>query len=216
MCSNYRNISGKFIQGVDVISGRMKYEIDIYIGGIDEAGRGPLAGPVTAACVVFPKGYTNTQINDSKKLSEEKRKILAPQIKNDALAWSVVAVGHRRVDALNIRNATNLAMRLAAIRVIRKLESPVHFLVDGNMRILEIESQETIIKGDEKEVTIGAASILAKTYRDHLMELLAKKYLHYGLEIHKGYPTKKHKELIGHFGPCNIHRRTFSGVKEYL
>ncbi len=190
------------------------------IAGIDEAGRGPLAGPVTAACVVLPEGYENELINDSKKLSPSIRKKLFPIICEEALAWSIVSVGQRRIDQINIREATRLAMGLAAKRVagtIRvKLQQNIHCLVDGNTEMLCNVSQQTVVKGDSRFLSIAAASVLAKERRDQLMVELENKYPGYGLAGHKGYPTKKHREAIQIIGPCRIHRKSFAGVREFV
>lgn len=191
------------------------------IAGIDEAGRGPLAGPVTAACVVLPEGYQHPTITDSKKLSAAKRDKLFPEICEAAVAFSVISVGPRRIEQLNILQATKLAMALAALRVHAQLcrqgwgEKTLHLLIDGNQPIATHFSQETIIKGDSKELCIGAASILAKVTRDRLMERLHEHHPQYGFLEHKGYPTSFHVEQIKEFGPSKVHRRTFAGVREH-
>ena len=196
-----------------------------FYGGIDEAGRGPLAGPVTAACVVLPEGYENTRITDSKKLRDREREILYGEIVDHAVAYSVVSVGPRRIERLNIRRASLLAMELAAVRVAKQLgisrnelstPSKIHFLIDGNAPLALNCSQESIIGGDRKVKAIAAASILAKVTRDRLMEPLERRYPGYGLSAHKGYPTKKHREAIKAHGPTRIHRKTFQGVREFL
>lgn len=181
------------------------------IAGVDEAGRGPLAGPVVAAAVVFPSGYANPAIKDSKQLSPKERERLTRLIKHEAVAWSIKAVGARRIEAFNIRSATRLAMSLA----VRGLPADL-VLVDGDMPIDTCLPQETIIDGDALRVEISAASILAKTYRDHLMRLLDAKYPGYGLAKHAGYPTQAHRQAIERLGPSRVHRRTFKGVWEYL
>lgn len=179
--------------------------------GIDEAGRGPLAGPVVAGAVIFPPGYTNALIKDSKQLSAKRRDELAHVIKADALHWSVVAVGHCRIDRINIREATRLAMRLAVERV------PADgAIIDGNVPIDITLPQCTVVKGDQLFVQISAASILAKTYRDALMHTLDRRYPGYGLAGHAGYPTASHRAAIQRLGASPIHRRTFGGVKEFL
>jgi len=180
------------------------------IAGIDEVGRGPLAGPVVAAAVVFPPEYKNSEINDSKQLSKKKRESLIETIKANALSWSIISVGHRRIDLLNIREASRFAMKLALARV-----NAEYALVDGNTRLDSPLPHEAIIKGDSKFIQIAAASILAKVYRDHLMEVLDCKYPGYGFAKHAGYPTKFHREAIAKLGPCPIHRTTFKGVKEF-
>lgn len=174
------------------------------VAGIDEAGRGPLAGPVVAAAVVFPQGYTNFELNDSKKLSVKKREALAEVIKRDAELYAVVAVGPRRIDRLNIREATRLAMGMALERVSAELA-----LIDGDMTIETTVAQRTIVKGDGKFQEIAAASILAKVGRDEMMVNLGLKYPGYGFERHAGYPTKNHKEAIRALGASRVHRKSF-------
>lgn len=194
------------------------------VGGIDEAGRGPLAGPVTAACVVLPPCYHNDRIGDSKQLSHKLREELYPEIVQSAVAWSVVSVGPRRIESLNIRQATALAMRLAAERVFVKLAAKcpkltrrdLHLLIDGNMLLETDLSQDAIVKGDSRVLAIAAASILAKVTRDRLMLTLDLHYPGYGFAGHKGYPTKPHIEKVAELGVSMAHRRTFSGVREYL
>lgn len=181
------------------------------IAGVDEAGRGPLAGPVVAAAVVFPYRYKNDEITDSKKLSPATREKLFIDIQRDAISWSIISVGHRRIETLNILQATRLAMRLAVERVDAEM-----VLVDGNTPIHTSLPQKTVIGGDALHVQISAASILAKVWRDRLMKTLASKYPGYGFEKHSGYGTAVHREAIARIGPSRIHRRTFHGVKEYL
>lgn len=179
------------------------------IAGIDEAGRGPLAGPVVAAAVILPEGYSNPLVKDSKQLSARDREQLYEEIKNNALHYSIVAVGHKRIDSLNIREATKLAMKLASERV------PATALrIDGNMEIPTRLPQEAIVKGDTKFIEISAASILAKVYRDRIMQTLDERYPGYGFKKHQGYPTKSHKASILTLGPCYVHRKTFRGVKD--
>lgn len=180
------------------------------IAGIDEVGRGPLAGPVVAAAAVFEKGYTNPLFVDSKKLTPARRAALLPIIMQDAVSYSIIAVGHQRIEEHNIRGATKLAMELALKRV-----KADHVLIDGNMSIDTLIPQTTVVKGDSKHVEIAAASILAKEYRDNLMKTLDEKYPGFSFSKHAGYPTKAHKEAISLHGPSRIHRRSFRGVKEY-
>lgn len=181
------------------------------IAGVDEVGRGPLAGPVVAAVAVFRAGYRNEDFQDSKKLSAKKRETLVPRIKEAAVAWAIVAVGHHRILQHNIREASRLAMSLAVKRI-----KADRVLVDGNMPIWTDLPQETIIHGDALRVEISAASILAKVYRDNLMVVLDKKYPGYGLTKHAGYPTTSHRAAIAAIGPCKIHRTSFSGVREFM
>ena len=193
----------------------------LFVAGIDEAGRGPLAGPVTAACVVLPPKFDGSMITDSKKLSAAKRKKCYHQIINDSLAYQIISVGHCRVDHLNIRQATITAMSLAAKRVAQKLQTRfkgagLSFLIDGDLKIDTLYHQEPIVKGDSKILAISAASILAKVTRDNLMGVLDKRYPGYGFSGHKGYPTVAHKKSIKEKGPSRVHRKTFSGVREFV
>jgi ribonuclease HII len=187
----------------------------LYLAGVDEAGRGPLAGPVTAAAVVLPPGYKNSRITDSKQLSAATRDALYEEILHAALAYSCVSVGPRRIERFNIREATRLAMTLAANRVTKALGSAPHLLIDGNMLLRSNHTEEAIIKGDGLLLPIGAASIVAKVTRDRLMELLEQRYPGYQLGKHKGYGTETHRQQIQLRGPCAAHRRTFAGVREY-
>jgi len=177
---------------------------------VDEAGRGPLAGPVVASAVILPSRYKHPDITDSKQLPAAERERLAVEIRRDAVAWSVIAVGPRRIEQLNIREATRLAMRLAVLRV-----SPDLALIDGNTPIdIECE-QKTVVGGDALHLEISAASILAKVWRDKLMTELSLRYPGYGFERHAGYPTPQHRAAIQEQGPCKIHRCTFQGVREH-
>lgn len=177
------------------------------ICGVDEAGRGPLAGPVVAAAAVFDESFQNSEIQDSKKLTAKQRERLFDYIKATAVSWSIIAVGPRRIEELNILQATKLAMKLAVERIKADL-----VLIDGNQPIVCALPQKTVIGGDRLHVQISAASILAKVWRDRLMETLGAKYPGYGLEKHAGYPTPSHKKAIVELGPCRVHRRTFAGV----
>lgn len=174
--------------------------------GVDEAGRGPLAGPVFAAAVILPQNLMIDGLNDSKKLSEKKREILYDKIKNLALTYAVAFATEHEIDEINILNATFLAMKRAVAKLNLK---PDIVLVDGNKSPgLEISTQ-TIVKGDSLSASIAAASILAKVERDRLMKNLSKKYPEYNFEKHKGYGTQMHIDLIKKYGPCEIHRKSF-------
>ena len=157
------------------------------ICGVDEAGRGPLAGPVVAAAAVFEEGFSHPEIQDSKALTAKQRSRLFDYVTQNASSWAIIAVGPRRIEELNILQATKLAMRLAVERITADL-----VLVDGNQPIVCSLPQRTVIGGDRLHVQISAASILAKVWRDRLMETLGKKYPGYGLEKHAGYPTPAH------------------------
>ena len=187
------------------------------IAGVDEAGRGPLAGPVTAACVVLKPGFDDFRINDSKKLSPKAREELFQLIQQNSLAYSIVSVGPKRIDRFNIREATRYAMGFASKRVAKQLNGKkINYLIDGNMEMRASLPQRPIIKGDSLVQCIAAASILAKVTRDGLMKTLDTRYSGYGLAGHKGYPTKAHKLSIKELGPSRIHRESFSGVKEHI
>ena len=175
--------------------------------GVDEAGRGCLAGPVTAAAVILPANYKNSRINDSKKLSEKERIILQREIIKDCISYSVSHVSSKTIDEINILNASIKAMHLS----INKLKvKPNFILVDGNkFKAFKKIPHKCVVKGDSKFLNIAAASILAKTYRDKLMENYHMKYPEYGWKDNKGYPTIRHRESLKKYGTVDIHRKTF-------
>lgn len=186
-----------------------------FIGGIDEAGRGPLAGPVVAACCVLPRDAEILYLNDSKKLSEKRREALLPEIEEKALAFGYGIVSEKRIDEINILNATYEAMRLAIAQVEEKLGRAPELLLNDAVTIPGVSiPQLPIIKGDAKSVSIAAASIIAKVTRDHLMLDYDQKYPEYGLAKNKGYGTKVHIEALKQYGPCEIHRRSF--IKNFV
>ena len=174
--------------------------------GIDEAGRGPLAGPVFAAAVILPFGIVIDGLNDSKKLSEKKREVLFDVICDKASAFGIGSADEREIDTLNILNATMLAMHRALDALGR---TPDLALIDGNCARGFSVPTRCIIGGDGKSASIAAASILAKVSRDRLMRELDAQYPEYGFAVHKGYGTKAHRAAIETFGPCAIHRRSF-------
>lgn len=178
------------------------------ICGVDEAGRGPLAGPVCAAAVILPDNTVIDGVNDSKKLSEKKREALFSVIKETALSYSIAYASVEEIEELNILNATMLAMK----RAVEGLDVPADYaMIDGNKAPkLKIES-ECIIKGDAKSMSVACASILAKVSRDHLLYEYAKEYPQYHFDKHKGYGTKVHTEAIKEYGPCPYHRMSFLG-----
>ncbi len=183
-----------------------QYEEYDLICGVDEAGRGPLAGPVTAGAVILPKDCRILYINDSKKLSPKKREELFEEIKKKALAYSVGIVGNDTIDEINILQATYKAIKEA----ISKLDIKPGLLLNDALTIPGIDLlQIPIVKGDAKSQSIAAASIVAKVTRDHIMDELDEKYPQYGFKVNKGYGTAAHIEAIRRFGPCPIHRRTF-------
>ena len=180
------------------------------IAGVDEAGRGPLAGPVVSAAVVLPADFECKDITDSKKLSEKKREALFPFIQENALAFGVGIADHKEIDRINILQAALLSMKRAVEALSPK---PDYLLIDGKFTIDSPLDQEAIVKGDSKSLSIASASILAKVTRDRIMKELAVQYPEYGFDRHKGYPTKAHKEAILANGPCPVHRQSFRGVK---
>ncbi len=180
------------------------------IAGTDEVGRGPLAGPVVAACVIMPKDCYIEGVTDSKKISEKNRKILCSIIKEKAISYKVIFIDPKKIDEINIYEASRLAMTTA----INELDvKPDYVLADAMPLHLDIPT-EAIIKGDEKSFTIACASILAKVARDDYMVELDKLYPEYGFEKHKGYPTKQHLEAIKEFGILDLHhRKSYSPVQ---
>ena len=176
------------------------------ICGVDEAGRGPLAGPVCAAAVILPEGELIPGLNDSKKLTDKKRRELFPIIKEKAIAYGIAFASEQEIDEINILQATFLAMK----RAIGQLEGKADFaLIDGNRETDFGVPCLTVVKGDSRSANIAAASVLAKVTRDVYMEELAEKYPQYGFEIHKGYGTKAHYAALREHGMCEAHRRTF-------
>ena len=183
-----------------------------YIAGVDEVGRGPLAGPVVAAAVIMPKGFYIEGITDSKKLSEKKRNEFEKLIIENAISVGISFMSEKVIDEINIYEASRKAM----IDAISKLNPiPEIVLVDAMPLDIEVKT-ESIIKGDEKSFMIACASIVAKQTRDRFMDELALKYPEYGFEKHKGYPTKYHKEALKKYGVLDIHRRTYKPVQEIL
>lgn len=176
------------------------------IAGVDEAGRGPLAGPVCAAAVILPQGARIEGVNDSKKLTEKKREELFDIICNTAVAYAIEFVSPTVIDEINIRQATSLAMHNAVQNLDRKAD---YIIIDGNDGIPFDTLYEYIIKGDARSQTIAAASILAKVSRDRLMRELDREYPEYGFAKHKGYGTKAHMEAIQKYGVSEVHRKTF-------
>lgn len=180
------------------------------IVGVDEAGRGPLAGPVVAAAVIFARTYINKEINDSKQISEKKREELFKIIKENALAIGVGIVDAETIDRINIYEATKVAMKEA----IKNLNHDYDLILTDAMKLEnQIVPVIDIIKGDAKALPIAAASIIAKVTRDHMMDELGKKYPEYGFEIHKGYGTKKHMDALKQYGPIEkVHRYSYKPV----
>lgn len=177
-----------------------------YIAGTDEAGRGPLAGPVVAAAVILPNNFYDERIDDSKKLSAHLREELFDVIRKNALSYAYTIISQNKIDEINILKASLLAMK----RSVQKLKlQPDIILVDGNKSFVYDVKVIPIIKGDSKSLSIASASIIAKVVRDKIMMKLAKDYPQYGWDRNKGYPTKEHIEAILRYGACKIHRKTF-------
>ena len=191
----------------------LKYENEAYekgynlVCGVDEAGRGPLAGPVFAAAVILPKGCIVEGANDSKKLSEKKREALFEKIKEEALYYSIAMVDEKVIDKVNILNATFIAMNNAIDNLEQK---PDFVMIDGNKIPVGLEiPSEAIVKGDANSISIACASILAKVSRDRYMLKMSEKYPQYLFEKHKGYGTKLHYQMLDEYGPSEIHRQSF-------
>jgi ribonuclease HII len=197
-----------------------KYENELYnqgikyIGGVDEVGRGPLIGPVVAACVVLPKDFVLEGLNDSKKLSEKKRNLFYEYIINNCLAYGIGIVNEKEIDDINIYQASKKAMIKSIEEVQRKIKLE-HVLIDAMPLVLDIRST-SIIKGDNKSITIAAASVIAKVTRDNMMYEINEKYPMYGFDKHKGYPTKKHIEAMKKYGLVEGYRLSYRPVKEII
>lgn len=197
---------------------RLKYENKAYaagkqvIIGLDEAGRGPMAGPLVVAGVIFKEGYYDERINDSKQLSEKKREILYDLIIENALAYYIEVINEEEVDRLNVYQASKTGM----IRCIEKISLKPDFALTDAMPLGDTIDHLSIIKGDALSLSIGAASILAKVTRDRMMKEYDIMYPNYGFAKHKGYPTKAHKEALKTYGVSPIHRRSFAPVMEVL
>ena len=204
----------KIIENIDLLS----FEKELYksgvnlIAGVDEVGRGPLIGPVVAAAVILPKNYMLEGLNDSKKLSEKKRDEFYKIINRDAISIGIGIIDEKKIDEVNIYEATKLAMKSAIDKLSVK---PEHVLIDAMPLELEMPST-SIIKGDAKSISIAAASVIAKVTRDSMMYELDKKYPMYGFGNHKGYPTKKHIEAINEYGLIDGYRKTYAPIKDML
>ena len=197
----------------------LKYEMHYwrsgfdYIAGVDEVGRGPLAGPVVSAAVILPEGITIPGVDDSKKISAKKREMLFPVITDKAIAIGIGIIGEQEIDEINILNATHKAMRVALSQLTIQ---PNIVMVDGNEADIGKFKQVNIVKGDQKSMSIAAASIVAKVTRDRMMVDYDRIYPEYGFANHKGYGTKFHIEALKKYFACPIHRRSFRPVSGYL
>jgi len=182
------------------------------IAGVDEVGRGPLAGPIVAAAVIFPPGINIPGLNDSKKLSRKQREALYPLIREKAIGCGIAAINNRVIDRINIGRANRLAMKRAVLKMAVR---PDYLLIDGPMIRIDLPiEQEGITGGDHKCASIAAASIIAKVTRDRIMVKYHRKYPDYGFDEHKGYGTKKHLQRLMKYGPTSLHRRSFYPVSE--
>lgn len=197
-----------------------KYERELrtqginYIAGVDEVGRGPLVGPVVAACVVLPEEFNLDGLTDSKKLSEKKRDFYFSEIQKQALGIGIGIIDEKKIDEVNIYEATKLAMKQAIDECLKQVKID-HVLIDAMSLDLNIPTT-SIIKGDLKSITISAASVIAKVTRDRMMYELDLKYPMYGFKSNKGYPTKKHIEAIWKYGIISEHRKSYGPVSDYL
>jgi len=199
----------------------LKYEKELlsqgikYIGGVDEVGRGPLNGPVVAACVILPIDFKLEGLTDSKKISEKKREKYYEYIVNNCIAYGIGMSSPKEIDELNILQATKLAMK-RAIDIVNEKVKIDYLLIDGNMKFDFTYPYKSIVKGDYYSLSISAASVLAKVTRDRMLIELDKKYPMYGYKSHKGYPTKKHIEAIKKYGLIEGYRLSYGPVKEVL
>ena len=197
-----------------------KYEKELrgngikFIAGVDEVGRGPLVGPVVAACVVLPDEFNLDGLTDSKKLSEKKRDFYFEEVKRQALGYGIGIIDEKKIDEVNIYEATKLAMK-EAIEDCKKMCKIEHVLIDAMPLELDVPTT-SIIKGDLKSITISAASVIAKVTRDRMLDELHEKFPMYDFKKNKGYPTKKHLEAIEEYGIIDEHRRSYGPVKNYL
>ncbi len=184
------------------------------VAGLDEAGRGPLAGPVVGAAVILPRRFVLEGLDDSKQVSPENREVLFERITQGASAWAIGAATEQEIDRINILEATRLAWR----RALEQLPvEPDFLLIDGGTSLPRVViPQRAVVKGDQLSLSIAAASILAKVYRDRLMQDYHRRYPQYQFHIHKGYPTPTHLRLVQEFGPSPIHRRSFQPIKTLL
>ncbi|MBN1383584.1 MAG: ribonuclease HII [Elusimicrobia bacterium] len=198
------DFDNSFYHSTGVLSG--------FLAGLDEAGRGPLAGPVVSAAVILKKNININKLNDSKKLSPLVRLSVYKEIIQNAVDWKIGIVDHQTIDRINILEAAKLSMKIAAEKLSIQ---PELILIDGNQQIDVKINQKAIVNGDSKSASIAAASIIAKVTRDLLMEELDKKFPNYGFSKHKGYGTKYHINAIKTYGPCEIHRKSFKPVRVY-
>ena len=214
MQSKFDQREQKRLQKMSLYEEKLRKQGFCKIAGIDEAGRGPLAGPVVAAACILPPGFLLNRLNDSKQVSPEVREILFHEITTAKdVFFGIGIVSTERIDEINILRATFEAMQIA---VQNLPHVPDYLIIDGNQLPIFPYPREGIVKGDALSLSIAAASILAKVTRDRIMLELAPKYPEYGFEQHKGYGTPQHMEAIFRYGPCPIHRKTFEPIKTIL
>lgn len=182
------------------------------IAGVDEVGRGPLAGPVVAASVILPDGCDYAQYEDSKKLTPKKRKELSVLLHEIGAIIGIGVISETKIDSVNILQASLLAMK-KSLEVMPV--TPDFLLVDGKFPVPVAVSQQPLVKGDSRSASIAAASIIAKVVRDELMDKYHRQYPHYNFQKNKGYPTAEHRRVLAEIGPCPLHRKTFAGVREF-
>ena len=193
---------------------KLKYQKELLEAGTDEAGRGCLSGPVVAAAVILPDDFSHPFLNDSKQLTEKQRKELKPYIEKHALSWAVAFVSEKKIDEINILQSSILAMHKSIGKLAIK---PEFIIVDGNkFKPFKNIPHQTIVKGDAKFMSIAAASVLAKTYRDDFMEKIGFEFPEYNWKQNKGYPTKEHRNAIREFGITKYHRKSFRLLPEQL
>ena len=193
---------------------KLKYQKELLEAGTDEAGRGCLSGPVVAAAIILPDDFSHPFLNDSKQLTEKQRKELKPYIEKHALSWAVAFVSEKKIDEINILQSSILAMHKSIGKLAIK---PEFIIVDGNkFKPFKNIPHQTIVKGDAKFMSIAAASVLAKTYRDDFMEKIGLEFPEYNWKQNKGYPTKEHRNAIREFGITKYHRKSFRLLPEQL
>ena len=217
LARRYQNKLDKYQKEQERIAAMWQYETEAkakgykYVAGTDEVGRGPLAGPVVAAAVILPEGIDLPGINDSKKLTEKQRETLMEKIKKEAISWAIMEVDERMIDEVNILEASRIAMQQAVLALPKPAD---YVLVDGLDNPQITLPNQAIVKGDSKSISIAAASIIAKVYRDRLMKIYDKAYPGYGFADNKGYPTEEHIKAIEKLGPSPVHRMSFAPLRK--
>ncbi|MBQ2776962.1 MAG: ribonuclease HII [Peptococcaceae bacterium] len=217
LAKRYQNKLEKIQKEQERIAAMWQYENEAkakgyqFVAGTDEVGRGPLAGPVVAAAVILPEGIDLPGINDSKKLTEKQRETLMEKIKKEAISWAIMEVDEKMIDEINILEASRVAMQQAVLALPKPAD---YVLVDGLENPQITLPSQAIVKGDSKSISIAAASIIAKVYRDRLMKIYDKAYPGYGFAENKGYPTEEHIKAIEKLGPSPVHRMSFAPLRK--